>query len=919
MISIASTIRNSGGAEYNIDRYIFGVNTLFHNDSVATGSDYNEVIDRVNPTVIRFPGGTITEEYLDLTDPNRTTAFNNLDVISGNGNPRARSVTALNAFMENAEQNNASVLLVLPTYRYFDQSSRGLTPQAEQEIKVFVRNVLNDNYGTASIIGFEIGNEWYQSRFSWTTEEFGNVQHQISVWIDDVYRDLGIVEEPDVYVQAGRSLAENETLAAYFDNNYNIIDGVISHLYATNSSGDPLGIGSGIAIRLDEIINTWSFNGAASLDLIISEWNVGESGPHTTIINGIMRFAPLLRVFVEMIENGVDIANIWTAQSPGPAGLSLAEGTGSDLTPTGVLFSLWSDYLRGATLVEMDSGSDLLDYQGTQVGYQYLFESGDDSILYLASGVEDSMSITLNVTDLVSNSTYIFATILSGAPNDTGTGYDSSAAQYYATNLAPVEDSDGQIFITLPVGEYELVQVHFSDNHGVNIEGDQTFNIVDELVGSNFDDLLDGGLGDDTINGEAGHDTLIGAEGDDVIFGGADHDKIFGGDGDDYMEGEVGRDSLDGGNGDDTLLGGNWHDTLSGGSGSDSLEAGNGNDSLFGEDGDDLLNPGLGRDTVDGGLGTDVMAFSDAGVFLEASGDGEGTYSTGVGGQFFGIEILEMSSEADSISGAEYLEVANLRGGDDVLNYRATGTDLSRTELIFSTDGGSGHDILSFSQSTTAVNIWLTNGFVETGNGWIDFKNFEAFIGTQYGDVISGAFVRDGEVISGRFDTGAGDDMISLFGGDSHIVNVGSGDDFVLMQGASGDIYCGSGNDQAQLRGSGAFIDGGDGDDLLNGLFAQQTTFRGGAGNDTLVGGAESDTFIFSNGDGHDIILEFDTAFGADLIDLSNILAIDNFSDLIQNHARQTAAGVQIALGPDTSILLDGVSTQDLSAELFLF
>ena len=68
--------------------------------------------------------------------------------------------------------------------------------------------------------------------------------------------------------------------------------------------------------------------------------------------------------------------------------------------------------------------------------------------------------------------------------------------------------------------------------------------VIENLIGSNYDDYLfgnevgnkiEGGTGSDSIEGWDGADTLIGGAGNDTLFGGAGNDSIEGGDGNDTL------------------------------------------------------------------------------------------------------------------------------------------------------------------------------------------------------------------------------------------------------------------------------------------------------------------------------------------------------------------------------------------------
>jgi serralysin len=191
---------------------------------------------------------------------------------------------------------------------------------------------------------------------------------------------------------------------------------------------------------------------------------------------------------------------------------------------------------------------------------------------------------------------------------------------------------------------------------GGSAEGD-TFSSIEDLVGSNFRDILvgDGGVnwlrgmggndelkgmgGDDVLEGASGNDRLIGGMGADTLDGGTDIDEVYYGQatsgvnvnlltgvgawneaaGDTYVSienvsgshhedwifGNSQGNVLNGLNGDDFIDAGDGADTVYGGGNNDRLAGGNGDDTLNGGSGDDRLRGGNGQDNMFGGSGAD--------------------------------------------------------------------------------------------------------------------------------------------------------------------------------------------------------------------------------------------------------------------------------------------------------------------------
>ena len=165
-----------------------------------------------------------------------------------------------------------------------------------------------------------------------------------------------------------------------------------------------------------------------------------------------------------------------------------------------------------------------------------------------------------------------------------------------------------------------------------NIAAGDSFNSIENLIGSQGQDNLRGTLDDnllqgmrnvDFLYGRRGSDTLMGGIGDDVLFGGVDGDLLDGGPNRDraqYSESlgglwvDLANPTLNTGEaaGDvyvsiEDLAGTAFADTLRGDTGANRLFGREGADSLYGRDGDDYLNGGAHADRLDGGTGNDVL------------------------------------------------------------------------------------------------------------------------------------------------------------------------------------------------------------------------------------------------------------------------------------------------------------------------
>ncbi len=96
---------------------------------------------------------------------------------------------------------------------------------------------------------------------------------------------------------------------------------------------------------------------------------------------------------------------------------------------------------------------------------------------------------------------------------------------------------------------------------GGHAEGDQFFGI-ENIAGSNHDDVLVGHDGGNQLYGQGGDDVVKGYGGNDGIFGHAGDDTLLGMDGDDGLSGNEGNDTLVGGAGRDNMWGHGDADTF---------------------------------------------------------------------------------------------------------------------------------------------------------------------------------------------------------------------------------------------------------------------------------------------------------------------------------------------------------------------
>ena len=258
----------------------------------------------------------------------------------------------------------------------------------------------------------------------------------------------------------------------------------------------------------------------------------------------------------------------------------------------------------------------------------------------------------------------------------------------------------------------------------------------ENVVGSNFADVINGNAGDNVLDGGAGADRMSGGSGDDTYIVDNTGDRateISGTGGTDTVQSSVtftlgafveeltltGSGAINGtGNDLDNVLTGNSaNNTLTASAGNDTLIGGLGNDTLNGGTGNDTYaySGNFGSDTIIDAGGTDRISITGTAVLEGTSRNGNDlivTLSTGtirIDDHFTTgtIESLQVNGKTfvlanglvggdlpGIISGDNGAETMDGRGGDDIL-YGNNGNDtllggLGRDLL----DGGNGRDIL---------------------------------------------------------------------------------------------------------------------------------------------------------------------------------------------------------------------------------
>ena len=442
----------------------------------------------------------------------------------------------------------------------------------------------------------------------------------------------------------------------------------------------------------------------------------------------------------------------------------------------------------------------------------------------------------------------------------------------------------------------QAVSVNLADgraNDGMG--GTDTLISIENLRGGAGDDVLIGNSSNNTFRGNAGNDTIDGAGGTfdtgdyafataavsvnlgtgqaqdgqggvdslaniEVIWGSAFADTLIGGNGNDNLRGNAGNDTIDGGAGTADVAqytGATTGITVNldtgivqdGQGGTDNLAGieqiwgSSFNDSMLGGSGNDFFVGSTGADTFDGGLGVDAVSYSfypsasnspTQGVSVDLA---TGTARDAFGGvdRLVGIEIVEGSSFADTITGGAADEIIRGNGGADSLSggagndqiYAFGASDIARL------DGGTGNDALSGS----TANDTMSGG-----------DDADTLYGNGGNDSLDGGNGDDQVFASGASNMLGGEGNDQLFGGTgAETILGGNGADSIYGNGGNDSLDGGAGDDQVYASGASNML-GDEGNDQLSGSNGADTIL-GGNGADSIYGNGGADSLDGGAGD----------------------------------------------------------------------
>ena len=559
--------------------WLFGANVLLGRDDLS--GSYHTKTASWDLTLLRYPGGGLTEDYFDPTNPDAQI----LTPVAGH--------LSLTGFLAYCHANGHRPVIVLPTKRYVPDPVAG-----EQEIRDFVAAVTRGDYGPVTDPIFEVGNEYYASTTLHgpiATADYAAIASRLAVAVADAAQIPSTV-----IVQAARYAQDNATIISAFDTTAEkaAVDGVAFHQYPW--------VADAVAHRFSQVsvhLAQWEDAGIASMSFM-SEWNVGSSTDSSTDHlhdYGQAQNAALMEIVWHAVVTGVDFGAIWGIQQNNNTSLTANEGN-SAIHSAGEMYAMMAQSIPGMQPIgrtELFGG----------VGVTYAFEGHDEIAVFVSASEIDLNAGPVQLDIGLHGAAGGFSAVSADSLTTLGDPYSPKPAPHRTQFTPDLIAAEGDLFARIWLTQdYQTVRLTFTKQSAVTVGATKS--------GSLTSDVLAGGSGGDTLRGHGGTDYIFAHDGNDDARGGRMSDEVHGGAGHDTINGGSADDALHGGGDNDLLQGRAGSDQLYGDAGTDTLLGGPGRDFLYGGAGDDRLEGGAGNDRYWGGTGADVFVFED-GMLLE--------------------------------------------------------------------------------------------------------------------------------------------------------------------------------------------------------------------------------------------------------------------------------------------------------------
>ncbi|WP_300439069.1 type I secretion protein [uncultured Mameliella sp.] len=475
--------------------WLFGGNILAPRAPMTGPGSYAEAVEALGVTGVRYPGGSLTESYFDLSNPDATTVVHN-------ETGEEQDFMPLSDVMAYAEETGRAVTIVLPTREQvstrFDDNGDRFADVDEAELRGFVRDVVTGEYGNAPVAGLEIGNEyWGSGRMN--AVEYGRVAAEMTRIIDAELQALAPLypdaADIDILVQMGTNFGDSSLDEAYegmsnpeiiadlnatygldlppgrgvdwteFNNLLVIeqfdpqelaaVDGVIAHVYSRGADMPHTRY-----FALDQIQDTW-FEETPDLEIHVTEWNLRSNSDSLVDDRdyGLFQAQEMLEQVEAFMAEGVDAAQVWPLIQNTPSALGLGQDW-SGSTPPGEMFALMSANIPGMTMLDFTpANARETEFEGAGLEV-HGFADGSDMLFYIMASQDGGfVQSGVDLSALVADVGAVQAVVLGVAP---GQAPGDTASDAVLERLEPEEVwEDGEVDVVLAEGE--ILQIRLID------------------------------------------------------------------------------------------------------------------------------------------------------------------------------------------------------------------------------------------------------------------------------------------------------------------------------------------------------------------------------------------------------------------------------------------------------------------------
>lgn len=470
---------------------LFGANVLATRSTLEQGGDYDRLIGELGVGSFRYPGGSLTERYFDITNPNAS-------LVTDRDTGETRDFIPLNEALDYAGQEGLSVTVVIPTRNLLsdatDANGDRFSAIDEGALRGFVRDVVSGVHGSAEIEAFELGNEYWGSG-QMSSVEYGRLASEMAVIVND---ELDLQNaDADIIVQSGTNfdfarlsdqfasdmssadiLAElnatyglslgedslyssgeinwtnvaNEMILSEFDTEaeQQAVDQVAVHVYSRGQVNE-----SQRSFFLNNTDETWGEQ-IPDAQIAVTEWNTAGN---TDLLErstdyGLHQSHEMLNVMEEFMRYDVENAHVWPLIQNTPNTLSMDDGQ-TDLTPGGAMFNMMQDALPGKTAIDLtrEAGADT-EAEEDDVAVHGFWEP-DELLFYVAATQEGGADTNVDFSGLVSETGRVEISVL---------GVAEGAAIGSNTSDAVVEDLDPAVYmdganLSVQMDQGEIMQI----------------------------------------------------------------------------------------------------------------------------------------------------------------------------------------------------------------------------------------------------------------------------------------------------------------------------------------------------------------------------------------------------------------------------------------------------------------------------